>query len=332
MNGEDIVDGSTTIWDASNGYVPKAQIQNLVASDVGLGNVENEPQVAESGDTMTGNLDFGGSYRITNLADPTNAQDAATRSWINSNDDDASTKCKSGNVLFGNGSCGVIEGGDGYLPNDPATSSVYLGDNRIFNTAGIRLRESGEIQLGTDSNGYNNDIIIEDSEFSGAVTASDDPDRDLNMEADGDIILTSDMDDSSGGGIPGYSCYISGSDGSWNCDGTKNWIHSLNSTHDAYYTAQESPDVRAVYEGEAHVVDSKKIELPSHFSKTVSDTEPMLRAQVTPRGTLTDTAAMEVTDDYIEIAVQNETDVNFRVTGIREGYEDKQVVRSKTEE
>jgi hypothetical protein len=40
---------------------------------------------------------------------------------------------------------------------------------------------------------------------------------------------------------------------------------------------------------------------------------------------------MEKTDDYIEIAVEKETDVNYRVTGIREGYEDKQVVREKKE-
>lgn len=40
---------------------------------------------------------------------------------------------------------------------------------------------------------------------------------------------------------------------------------------------------------------------------------------------------MDKTDDNITIKVGKETRVNYRITGIREGYEDKDIVRPKGE-
>ena len=246
MHGNDIVDDGTRIWDSTNGYIPKAQMQtgnlfwsdlgiaktDVSASNVGLGSVQNEAQVSENGDSMSGDLAMNGNCI----------------SW---------TSCR-------------------------GTGNTKI--NLVNSATDIQILAQSQIEFRADS-------------------------------------------DQTSGGI--YNCWISSSDGSWNCDGAKNWVHSINSTHDAYYTSQESPQVRAVYEGEAHVVDSKKIELPSHFSKTVSDKKPILRAQVTPQGTVATVGVLEKTDDYIQIGVSKETDVNYRITGIREGYDDKQVVRKK---
>ena len=136
--------------------------------------------------------------------------------------------------------------------------------------------------------------------------------------------MQADNDADTGGS---YQCWLDESDGSWNCDGAKNWVHSLNATHEAVYSSQESPEVRAVYEGKAQVDNETKIELPSHFSKTVSDAEPKLRATATVQGELAYAAVIKKTDDYIVLDSSDPAKVNYRITGIREGYEDKDVVR-----
>jgi hypothetical protein len=143
------------------------------------------------------------------------------------------------------------------------------------------------------------------------------------------VSLRSDSDSSDGG--PFY-CYVDETDGSFNCDGSKNWVHSLNSTYDAYYSSQESPEVRAVYEGNASVENGvANVSLPRHFSGTVSDQRPSLRVQATPHSLAT-VAVTERTSDYLVIEASSDVDVDFRVTGIREGYEDKQVVRKKEDQ
>lgn len=281
-NGNDIVDSGTVIWDASNGYIPESVVNidlstnagndlswdstnsefdvdsstiqsGTTASDVGLGNVENENALAQDGsESMSGHIDLN-VHSVEN------------------------------------------------------TDKIFQDSSQItpYNTNVINMRHNSG----------------DDIRLSGTKSSS----SDVRVRANNEIILRSDI----GGSI--YTCTLASDTGNFNCDGNKNWVHDLGNGSEAVYTSQESPQVRAVFEGKAHVVDSKKIELPSHFSKTVSDSKPMLRAQVTPRGTLTNSAVMEITDDYIKIAVGKETDVNFRVTGIREGYEDKQVVREKEE-
>lgn len=42
----------------------------------------DDTYVNVSGDTMTGNLDFGGTHKVTGLAEPTNASDAATKNYV----------------------------------------------------------------------------------------------------------------------------------------------------------------------------------------------------------------------------------------------------------
>lgn len=272
LGGGDIVDDGTTVWDSSNGYVPKAAMQSLTASDVGLGNVENENALAQDGSE-----EFQGQLNITDSLD---------------------------------------------------MQGTFIND--VLGIYGMSQTHTATLEIHTSSSsaqapGLGNASLSASDLTCCVQSSSSDEDVDLDIESEGDIAFEADEDSSSGGR---YFAYLSASDGSWNVDGTKNWIHSLNSTHEAVYTSQESPEVRAVYEGQTLVKGSKNVSLPSHFSKTVSDSKPMLRVQATPHELAT-VAVTERTDDYLVIESSKDVEVDFRVTGIREGYEDKQVVRPK---
>ena len=289
--GNDIESSGTTIWDASAGEIPDAVLgidlstnagndltwdstnnefdvdssniqSGTTASDVGLGNVENEAAVAESGDTMTGPLVMnsdGGEF----------------------GDED-------------------ISGG--------STSLVFSYDDSV-NDENIQINQDS-IALRSSTSQY----AEFDEEFESGS---------LSIHGGGQIYFDANNDDS-------QDCRIEGT-GDIECSGSKNWIHNLDNKSEAVYTSQESPQVRAVYEGKAEVDGETKVELPSHYSKTVSDEKPMLRSTATVQGKLAYAAVIEKTDDYIVLDSSEPAIVNYRVTGVREGYEDKQVVRPKEE-
>jgi hypothetical protein len=114
---------------------------------------------------------------------------------------------------------------------------------------------------------------------------------------------------------------------------TKNFKQSINSTHKAVYTSQESPMPRAVFENTTSVTNGTAVvELPKHFSGVASDTEPALNVQVTPM--TTDTYGLAVTNaSTSEITVEDlmngthSFSFHYRVTAVRDGYENKTVVR-----
>jgi hypothetical protein len=295
VNGNDIESGGTTVWDASNGYIPKSQLQNLVATDVGLGNVENENALAQDGsEKMKGDLDMG-MYDIE-----TTASDH---------------------------SLGVQTTGQLRLETDTDQNSggthrvvLYEGGGLDLFSNNLKIGEDNKIQSGVNPN-FIVPRVSSGGQYDGTDIISDEDMLLATDDSEGAIVLMSQPSTAQN------ECYLAPGTGDWVCDGSKSWSHSINSTHQAVYSSQESGDVRAVYEGEATVKDSKKIKLPSHFSRTVSDSKPMLRAQVTPQGTFTKAVVMDKTDDYIEIKVGKETDVDFRITGIREGYENRDIVR-----
>lgn len=253
VNGNDIEDAGTTIWDESAGQIATGVVDYTAAtaSDVGLGNVQNENALAQDGsETLNGNWDVGSNNITIDAGLGNNA------------------------IVLGKGSLCVYDGTG--CPDDIRPSAGDIHALGIGSGVGLNFQ--------------------------------------------------SDTDGSSGGP---YNCDIAESNGDWTCDGTKSWRHELNSTHNAIYTSQESPEVRAVYEDKTNVEDGKvNVSLPSHFSKTVSDTRPSLKAQATPHN-LANVAVTERTDDYIIIKASKDVKVDYRVTGIREGYEDKTVVREK---
>jgi hypothetical protein len=138
--------------------------------------------------------------------------------------------------------------------------------------------------------------------------------------------------------IPNGNLDMSGNDindvGTLNAD-TKNFVQLVNETHEAVYTSQESVDARAVVEGTGRMVEGRGVvELPRHFVQVVSEERPGLTVQVTPHSA--ETQGLAVTEKGREMVVveelaggSNTFTFDFRVTGIREGYEDKRVVRHR---
>jgi len=302
MNSQDIEDAGTTIYDSSASQIASSVIDYTAAtaSDVGLGNVRNI-DLANTGGTFlsydTGNEEYN--------VDGNSIQSGTTASDVGL-----------GNV---ENEAAVAESGDSMGGNlDMLSNDILFEDSRIT----AETDDDLVLSVDTLGNDVGKDGIIlknDGAEYGYLRSANTDPEG-MEITAPDEI----DIDP----GENGDSCDFS-TLGDINCAGNKNWIHDLNSTHNAVYTSQESPEVRAVYEGKAEVDGEVNITLPKHFSGTVSDSRPSLRAQVTPQGTLTNVAVMEKTDDYIVIVSEKYTKVNYRITGIREGSEDKQVVRPK---
>ena len=121
--------------------------------------------------------------------------------------------------------------------------------------------------------------------------------------------------------------------GNSNVYGSKNFVQQVNESHEVVYTSQESADVRAVVEDTAEVVNGTAVvELPDHFSKTVSDRKSELKVQVTPNSVNTyGLAVINRSDDQIAVKElmggSHSFEFDYRVTGIRESYENKTVVR-----
>jgi hypothetical protein len=119
-------------------------------------------------------------------------------------------------------------------------------------------------------------------------------------------------------------------DGNLEAD-SKSFVHNINQTHEAVYTSQESASARAVIEGTATVEGgSKTVELPGHFEKVVSDDKPDIKVHLTPRE-LTTVAATERSQDRftVETGKNSKVEIDYRVTAVREGFEDPEVVRRK---
>jgi hypothetical protein len=323
LGGGDIRDSGVVVWNSSQGFVPAASVEvnpiqsGTTSSDVGLGQVENEAQVAESGDNLTGDLNLTGNT-ITNVGSPVDGNDVATRQFVNNNDDvepdtNAGTICTQSNqFLNGNGNCEFDDEGP-YLPTDEPSQSVDFSDENLIGVNKIEGGNFADTTIDMDASD-NNDLEL---------SSDGDSIADIRLDANGNVELFADAEDDN------IECQLDASLKEFRCDVAKNWVHDLNTTHKAVYSAQESPEVRAVYEGQAATSNGRvNVSLPSHFSKTVSDTRPSLRVQATPHQLAT-VAVTERTDDYLVVESSKDVTVDYRVTGIREGYEDKQVVRKK---
>jgi len=320
INKEKLLSNSAGLYLYYNNYsnelnVNSGAIVNKVSSEkLGLGQVENEPQVSEKGDKVSGNLDFKGMYRIINVSDPVDPQDVATKSWVNENDDFEKDRYDEDTTIDGCDNC--LEIGKEVID----TGGLKDGDDNT-NTQIDEVGANNHI----DMNGYRINYI---SSIYGSSNLNLHGPKNIKLFADG----SSNSEISffaSESGLSEKQCHIDSN--GLSCSGSKNWIHDLNSTHNAVYSAQESPQVRAVYEGQTNVSNGiVNVSLPGHFSGTVSDSRPSLRVQATPHS-LANVAVTERTDDYLVIKAdsQETVKVDYRVTGIREDYENKQVVRAK---
>lgn len=307
LEGNDIESNGNTIYDSGNGYVPASILDTsgLAGGNLSVNGDALDVDAAsiQSGTTAS---DVGlGNVRNVNLSN-------TGGSFLTYDTNNEEYNVDGASIQSGTTASDV---GLGNVENENAlaqdASEVYQGN--------LSLNKSGHISL-----------IMENSNIRlKALSYEDDGDSSSSQEdtvirAFGDVMFRSNILNSDG------YCRVDES-ADLECTGNKNWVHDLNSTHEAIYSSQESPEVRAVYEGQVGISDGKvNVSLPSHFSNTVSDSRPSLRVQATPHS-LTNVAVTERTDYYLVIKAdtQDTVEVDYRVTGIREGYEDKQVVRPK---
>lgn len=204
-------------------------------------------------------------------------------------------------------------------------------------TGGFDIEQVDYVRLDNLASRDGDYISVEDTVDIGAndltgQTQSSDPSRGLffggaesQLYHEDDVALYSDWDGEF------YSCKLDGTDGSFDCSGSKNWIHPINETHIAEYSSQESGEVRAVVDDTTMVDDKVKgnymttVEYPKHFSDTIAK-NPDIKAQVTPHDLAT-VAVTERTNEYIVIEADKEVKVDYTIKGIRQGYEDKQIVK-----
>lgn len=225
---------------------------------------------------------------------------------------------------------GGLQNGDDYFKDttvDGCSQCLEIG-KEIRNPGGLA---DGDQNTQLDDVGASSDIEMKGYRIIGTSNIyGSRQDYTLNLRGPGEVKVFAD-DKSSG-----ISFFVNGQKECWivaeglSCKEPKNWVHKINQTHVSYYTSQESARVRAVYEGKVSVVDGKvNVSLPNHFSSTVSDKNPLIRVQATPRSLVT-VAVTERSDDWIviEANTQEEVLVDYRVTGIREGYENRNIVRS----
>lgn len=123
--------------------------------------------------------------------------------------------------------------------------------------------------------------------------------------------------------------------GDMEVSGDKNFVHPAGDS-EVVYSSQESGRARTVWD-EANVVLSggaDRVALPDHFRTVTAGSEP-LTVQVTPRGTPVSVAVAEKSlEDGIDVVTDSDEDVTVDITvkGVREGYEDKTIVRPATVE
>lgn len=75
----DLVDSAPALLDTLNELAAAIADNPNYATDIAASLGE---KVAKAGDSMTGDLDFGGTHKVTSLATPTNSADAATKGYV----------------------------------------------------------------------------------------------------------------------------------------------------------------------------------------------------------------------------------------------------------
>lgn len=322
-NGQDIVDAGATIWDSSAGQIPTAAINaaGLTWSDLGISKADvSKSDVGLSNVRDVDLSNTAGSFLSYSESNENYNVNSGSMSWADlgvSQSDISASDVGLGNVE--NIALSAAGWSDiGISQSDVSASDVSLGS--VQNEA--QVAENGDTMSG-DLNMDGNDIDnphIDDPFTDLEITGGEN----VKISAGGSGVIELDGD----GNTANTECTVDGS-GNINCDGSKNWVHRINSTHTATYTSQESPQVRAVFEGQTNLENGRiNVSLPSHFSKTVSDTEPKLRAHATPH-TLATVAVTDRSHSWIVIEASKDVKVDYRVTGIRDGYEDKKVVQRK---
>jgi hypothetical protein len=170
---------------------------------------------------------------------------------------------------------------------------------------------------------------------SDEITVGPDTDRGINVKAGSGESIEFHNGDTVAGTFTGSDLHMNGNDitnvGTLNAS-TKNFVQPINRTHTAVYTSQESADARAVIEGTDRTRNGRTaVSLPPHFTQVVSTDRPDLQIQITPYGPASLYVINTTTEQFWVERWQGQENVTFdyRVTGIRDGYEQKPVVQQR---
>jgi hypothetical protein len=113
--------------------------------------------------------------------------------------------------------------------------------------------------------------------------------------------------------------------------GSKNFVQSINETHNAVYTSQESGEVRAIWEKSGVLLEDGEgyIETPKHFRDVTLENESMI-VHVTPERPVA-VGAEEKSNKGVKVRTSTDRDVRVDITvkGIREGFAGKEVLEER---
>jgi hypothetical protein len=148
--------GLATVSQAATGNFVKVTLDTkgrvtgntaVVASDITT--LVDGTYVNVSGDTMTGNLSFGSSFTATNLVDPTNPQDAATKNYV----DNATTGLTWKTAVLNATTANVALTGEQTIDGVLTSASRILVKNQTDPTQnGIYVTAAGAWARATDAN------------------------------------------------------------------------------------------------------------------------------------------------------------------------------------
>lgn len=132
---------------------------------------------------------------------------------------------------------GAIEDREGIVlsaaPNINIQGGAVSFDNTaLYNTAGLWRDGDGTITYDTGDSTNEHGINLKEGVS----------DENILITSNNYVRFRVDDDGSE------HECLLNATSGNFECDGTKNWVHTVNDTHEAVYTSQEGPQVRAVVE------------------------------------------------------------------------------------
>jgi hypothetical protein len=163
--------------------------------------------------------------------------------------------------------------------------------------------------------GFGNAIYAETDQASNYPVKARNTDGGIAIDASGDVSISGDLD----------------------ATGTKSFVQTAPNGKEVTYSAVESGDVRTETAGVAQLEDgSATVELPDHFG-WVTDASEELVVTLTPYGGTDGLKVVSRSVEAIEVAELGENpdgnyEFAYEVSGIREGYADRQVVSDPSEE
>ena len=124
-------------------------------------------KVAKAGDSMTGNLDFGGTNKVTSLAAPTNSGDAANKLYVDTAESDAVASANS----YTDDEIDLVSGN--LSAHEIATTAVHGVAGNVVGTSDIQTLTNKTIDgsSNTISNIANASLVNDSITINGSATA-----------------------------------------------------------------------------------------------------------------------------------------------------------------